>query len=203
MYDLFLVMKTHDNPTNDEILIASGKKDLDELQRAEYSKVIEAQAAGIKEAFAKQQVKAVVCPHFLPDKLIFTFFFYNQEPWNQANFEQLLIEWMVACDQPFEEVEKPEFIAAMSYGRSSSKFTLPKRDGVRRRVMKLGDVTVQEIKDMFAVIHLMLSCNEGSYIFLAGFGGQNQSFSRCLDVKQLLRISRHYSSFYLEHGAMR
>ena len=61
MYDLFLIMKTHDNPTNDEILIASGKKDLDDLQRAEYSKVIEAHAAGIKEAFAKQQLKAVVC----------------------------------------------------------------------------------------------------------------------------------------------
>jgi hypothetical protein len=66
---------------------------------------------------------------------------------------------MVACDQPFEEVERPEFIAAMSYGRSSSKFTLPKRDGVRRRVMKLGDAAVQEIKDLFAVIYLMPSCN--------------------------------------------
>jgi hypothetical protein len=91
--------------------------------------------------------------------MILTSFFYNQEPWNQGDFERLLIEWMVACDQPFEEVERPEFIAAMSYGRSSSKFTLPKRDGVRRRVMKLGDATVQEIKDMFAVKHLMLNCN--------------------------------------------
>ena len=136
-------------------------------------------------------------------KLIFLFSPYNQEPWNQGNFEQLLIEWMVACDQPFEEVERPEFIAAMSYGRSS-KFTLPKRDGVRRRVMKLGDATVQEIKDLFAVIHLMLSRNvtNCSYVLLAGFGGQNQSLSRCLDVKQLLCISCHYSSLYHEPGAM-
>jgi hypothetical protein len=51
-----------------------------------------------------------------------------------VDIERLLIEWMVACDQPFEEVEKPEFIAAMSYGRTG-KFTLPKRDGVRRRVI--------------------------------------------------------------------
>jgi hypothetical protein len=57
---------------------------------------------------------------------------------------------MVACDQPFDEVEKPEFIAAMSYGRTS-KFSLPKRDGVRRRAMKLGDETIQQIKEMFAV----------------------------------------------------
>lgn len=58
---------------------------------------------------------------------------------------------MVTCDQPFDEVEKPEFIAAMSYGRPSSKFTLPKRDGVRRRVMKLGENTIEETKAMFAV----------------------------------------------------
>lgn len=58
---------------------------------------------------------------------------------------------MITCDQPFDEVEKPEFIAAMSYGRSTSKFTLPKRDGVQRQVMKLGDETVQEIGDLFLV----------------------------------------------------
>jgi hypothetical protein len=57
---------------------------------------------------------------------------------------------MVTCDQPFDEVEKPEFIAAMSYGKNS-KFTIPKRDGVRRRVMKLGDETVEQLKAMFAV----------------------------------------------------
>lgn len=57
---------------------------------------------------------------------------------------------MVACDQPFEEVERPEFIAAMSYGKTG-KFTLPKRDGVRRRVMKLGEENIEYIKAMFAV----------------------------------------------------
>jgi hypothetical protein len=61
---------------------------------------------------------------------------------------------MIACDQPFNEVENPEFIAVMSYGRSSSKFTIPKKDGVQRRVMKLGDETVQEVKELFAVRHL-------------------------------------------------
>jgi len=57
---------------------------------------------------------------------------------------------MVACDQPFEEVEKPEFIAAMSYGRTS-KFTLPKWDGIQRRVMKLGEENIEYIKAMFVV----------------------------------------------------
>ena len=58
---------------------------------------------------------------------------------------------MVACDQPFTEVENPEFIAAMGYGRTSSKFTLPKKDGVRRQVMKLGEEIVEEMKAMFEV----------------------------------------------------
>ena len=75
MHDLFLVMKTRDIPTDDEILMASGKKKFDDSCHAEYSKIIEAQAAGIKEAFAKQQAKAVVCsiyfPVFFSMKLIF------------------------------------------------------------------------------------------------------------------------------------
>ena len=41
----------------------------------------------------------------------------SQLPWDQERkFEQLLIEWVVACDQPFDEVEKPEFISMMEYG---------------------------------------------------------------------------------------
>ena len=64
---------------------------------------------------------------------------------------------MVACDQPFTEVENPEFIAAMSYGRTYSKFTLPKKDGVRRRVMKLGEEVVEETKAMFSVSSSLIS----------------------------------------------
>ncbi|KAF8812634.1 hypothetical protein BYT27DRAFT_7086466 [Phlegmacium glaucopus] len=154
MHDLFLVMKIRDTPTDDEILMASGKKVLDGLRHTEYSKIIEAQATGIKEAFAKQLAQTT-------------------EPWNQGNFERLLIEWMITCDQPFDEVEKPEFIAAMSYGRLTSKFTLPKRDGVRRRVMKLGDETVQEITALFAALEGKISLSldawtsSNCYAFLA------------------------------------
>jgi len=57
----------------------------------------------------------------------------------------------VACDQPFTEVENPEFIAAMGYGRTSSKFTLLKKVSVHRCMMKLGDEVVEETKAMFLV----------------------------------------------------
>ena len=73
------------------------------------------------------------------------------EPWDQDKFERLLAEWVAACDQPFEEVEKPEFIAMMEYGQDPTKFSLPKREGVRRRVMKLGEEMIEKTKAMFAV----------------------------------------------------
>jgi hypothetical protein len=58
----------------------------------------------------------------------------------------------VACDQPFDEVEKPEFIEMMQYGHHAvPNFTLPKREGVQRRVMKLGEKTINDIKGIFTV----------------------------------------------------
>ena len=66
----------------------------------------------------------------------------------------------MACNKPFTEVENPEFIAAMGYGRTSSKFTLPKKDGVHRWVMKLGEEVVEETKAMFLIrFSLILTCH--------------------------------------------
>ena len=45
-------------------------------------------------------------------------------------FEKLLVEWIVACDQPFDEVEKPEFVLMMEYNWDPTKFSLPKQDGI-------------------------------------------------------------------------
>ena len=60
MYNLYLVMKQRDTPTDDEILMASAKKPFDDLLQADYLKIIEAEAAGIKEAFEKQKAKSAV-----------------------------------------------------------------------------------------------------------------------------------------------
>jgi hypothetical protein len=38
-----------------------------------------------------------------------------QGPWDQEKFEWLLTEWIVACDQPFDEVEKEEFVKMITY----------------------------------------------------------------------------------------
>ncbi|KAF8152347.1 hypothetical protein B0H34DRAFT_664204, partial [Crassisporium funariophilum] len=118
-YQLYLVLYSRSRngvqPSPEEVLYASGKMSFDASVHNQYIKTLDAQAAGIKEAFARQQAKAA-------------------EPWDQDKFERLLTEWVAACDQPFEEVEKPEFIAMMEYGRDPTKFSLPKREGIRRRI---------------------------------------------------------------------
>lgn len=53
-------MRKRDTPTDDEILMASGKKPFNNSVQAEYLKIIEAEAAGIKEAFEKQKAKSAV-----------------------------------------------------------------------------------------------------------------------------------------------
>lgn len=63
---------------------------------------------------------------------------------------------MVACNQPFDEVENPKFISLMEYGHDLKTFSLPKKDGVCRQVMKLGEETIQETKDMFVVSFLFI-----------------------------------------------
>jgi hypothetical protein len=83
---------------------------------------------------------------------IYIFNLHLQEPWDQKRFEELLTRWIIACDQPFDEVEKPEFIDMMKYGHHAvPDFNLPKREGVQRRVMKLGEKTINDIKELFAV----------------------------------------------------
>jgi hypothetical protein len=86
--------------------------------------------------------------------------FMTKGPWDQAKFENLLTEWIVACDQPFDGVEKAEFIKLMNYARHPvSLVKLPSREGIRRRVMKMGEDTVGGIREMFAVrIYCVVCC---------------------------------------------
>ena len=138
------------DPTPDEILYAQGKKPLDSLVQAEHLKILDLKAAGIKEAFDRQREAAAV--FFFSLNIYLYVNLYLQEPWDQKRFEELLTRWIIACDQPFDEVEKPEFIEMMQYGHHAvPNFTIPKREGIQRRVMKLGEKTINEIKEIFTV----------------------------------------------------
>jgi hypothetical protein len=75
-----------------------------------------------------------------------------QEPYNRERHEQLIAEWIAACDQPFDEVEKEEFRRMISYGsRQGSSLHIPSADSIKRRIMQMGDNTVSDLKAMIAV----------------------------------------------------
>ena len=72
--------------------------------------------------------------------------------WDQDKFEQLIAEWIVACDQPFEEVDCPEFWDMLTYAHHlAPNIKIPHRDAIRHRIMKMGEDSVEATKEMFAV----------------------------------------------------
>ncbi|KIL55047.1 hypothetical protein M378DRAFT_188692 [Amanita muscaria Koide BX008] len=148
MYRLYCVLKDRgEPPTTEEIGFASGKKLLDSK--------IDAATENIQKAFAIQEANAA-------------------GPWDQAKFERLLTEWIIACDQPFDEVEKEEFIKLMTYARHpASSVKLPKREGIRRRVLKMGEDTIDGVREMFknlegkVALSLDAWTSSNQYAFLA------------------------------------
>jgi len=45
----------------------------------------------------------------------------------------------------------------MEYNRDSTKFSLPKKDGIRRQIMTLGENTIEDTKAMFVVCDSFIS----------------------------------------------
>ncbi|KAI9508996.1 hypothetical protein F5148DRAFT_954959, partial [Russula earlei] len=88
---LILQLILHTPPTEDEIAFASGCKEFAGHNQAQYVKALDARASTITSAFLRQEQATM-------------------EPFNSLKFDHLLTEWIVACDQSFDEVEKPEFI---------------------------------------------------------------------------------------------
>lgn len=77
-----------------------------------------------------------------------------KSPWDPKEFERLLVEWIVACDQPFEEVERPEFIALLEYTHHrTTKLHIPSAPTIKRQVMKLGETMQENMKNMIAVCY--------------------------------------------------
>ena len=78
-------------------------------------------------------------------------FFYLGKAFDQKQFDQYLHEWKVAADQPFDATENPEFRRLLEYTHLRSGLHIPSASTVKRRIMKLGEDTIQGIKDMIAV----------------------------------------------------
>ncbi|KAF5345060.1 hypothetical protein D9758_010453 [Tetrapyrgos nigripes] len=121
--------------TQDDINVAAGRKPFDDKFAAALEEEIDSHQETIKEAFTKQRAAAL-------------------EPWNQERFEELLVKWLVASNQPFSEVEQVEFIELLQYvHHSGGKLHIPKKDAIQRRVLKLGEATIEEIRDIFLKIN--------------------------------------------------
>ncbi|KAJ8515669.1 hypothetical protein ONZ45_g6946 [Pleurotus djamor] len=156
MYRLYLVLKFRTTgPTDSEIAIAHAETVLDAETAATYVSSLEQASENIVAAFNRQATQA-------------------KGPWDQDKFEELLAKWIIACDQPFDEVDKPEFRQLLEYTHhpSPNPLHVPHRTAVRNRVMKMGEETVRNIKKMFkdlqAKVHISLDMwtSSNQYAFL-------------------------------------
>jgi len=67
-------------------------------------------------------------------------------------FKRYLAEWVVACDQPFEEVERPEFSRLLEYMHTGSKpLNIPHRTALKDHIMKMGKSTIEGIQKLVKV----------------------------------------------------
>ena len=86
------------------------------------------------------------------------------------------------CDQPFDGVEKPEFVLMMEYNWDPTKFSLPKKDGIYQQIMTLGENTIEDTKAMFVVSHSFISFGAAIMNLFVVSGGKSQPLPQCLDI---------------------
>jgi len=82
--------------------------------------------------------------------------------WDQDKFERLLAEWLVTSDQPFSEVNNPAFHDLLQYTYNcGKKLSVPNRQSVKCKIMKMGQNSVEETRKFFKVhfIHLHTKAN--------------------------------------------
>ncbi|KAL0945053.1 hypothetical protein HGRIS_012008 [Hohenbuehelia grisea] len=125
MYRLYEALKDREEPpTPEEHDIACGKVSMDSPRLEKYVCGLEASSNSIKKAFMRQ----------------------SEAAWDQAEFEKILAEWMVACDQPFEEVERREFKRLLQYTHRGSKpLHIPGRTTMKTRILQLGKDTIADM----------------------------------------------------------
>ncbi|KAJ7222091.1 hypothetical protein GGX14DRAFT_352574, partial [Mycena pura] len=77
-----------------------------------------------------------------------------QGDWDPNVFQRLLVEWLVACDQPFQEVERPEFRRLLNYVyHRTTPLNIPSAKTVKRHVMEMGVELEQKLSKYLAVSH--------------------------------------------------
>ena len=147
MFKLFEVLKSHKElPTAEELTVAAGSVPMPHKMEVQITSTLDEQSNSIWQAFEHQKAAARVSLSLVASLCSYH---VTQEPWDQEKFEHLITEWVVACNQPFDEVEKPEFIKMMEYAHAF--ITIPSRKGIKMCVMQMDGKIVEEKKIMFQV----------------------------------------------------
>jgi hypothetical protein len=75
-----------------------------------------------------------------------------QKPFDYAVWEEKLIDYIIASNQPFTEVESEEFIDFIQYThQNTTNLKLPSATTVQRRVFKMSEKTIDELRAVFKV----------------------------------------------------
>jgi len=77
---------------------------------------------------------------------------FQEKSFDMETFKRYVAEWIVACDQLFEEVEWPEFCCLLQYTHMGSKqLDIPHQQALKDCIMRMGKDTIRGIKEMLKV----------------------------------------------------
>jgi hypothetical protein len=151
LYELLSKKQAHDR-TEHEIRLAAGLPLLSgEESITEYIKKLKREGP-IIDGFAHQTEMGSVSFQSFISSYFNILIAYSKAAWDQDEFERLLNIWLVACDQPFDEVEKPELRDLLQYVyHRANPLKIPSAKTVRTKIMKMGENSVAEMREFFAV----------------------------------------------------
>jgi hypothetical protein len=155
MYRLYTILKDRAGPPDDdEVAFASGQKTMDPDTASAYFGRAEAASANLVSMFMKQsQQNAVSRSTVIAHRYCMIYAaIFQEKAFDSETFKRYLAEWVVACDQPFEEVDRPEFRRLLEYIHMGSKaLDIPHRNALKDRIMKMGKSTTEGIQKLIKV----------------------------------------------------
>ena len=133
MFSLYSAINGH-QATQEEIDLASGRTPCDPSKHNHFIKSIQVSQLDIHQALQNQANVAAVSQHHIIILFIAQSNYLSkfQGPWDQAKFENMLTEWIVLTDQPFDLVNNTAFRELVTYiHHPSPELKIPHRDAMK------------------------------------------------------------------------
>ncbi len=74
-----------------------------------------------------------------------------QGKFDQVVFEHYLSEWIVLCDQPFDQVEHPALRRLLQYVHGPQILKVPSSSTIKRRIIDLSNATIDQTRNIIEV----------------------------------------------------